>query len=87
METAEEIREKYNKILVYVDEIRKEIKTLKANRAQATADYKNDMEVYETKFKEIQARCPHINTKYTPDASGNNDSSTDCEDCGKYLGR
>lgn len=38
-----------------------------------------------TELKDLQDQCPHINTKYYPDASGNNDSSTECQDCGAEL--
>lgn len=40
---------------------------------------------FKIRLKAVQERCPHVNTNYTPDASGNNDSFTNCDDCGKYL--
>jgi len=33
----------------------------------------------------FQITCLHKNTKYVPDASGNNDSYTECIECGKEL--
>lgn len=34
---------------------------------------------------EVQKRCTHVITKRHPDASGNNDSWTECEICGVVL--
>lgn len=34
---------------------------------------------------EVQKRCAHVITKRHPDASGNNDSWTECEICGVVL--
>jgi hypothetical protein len=33
----------------------------------------------------VQLECPHYLTTYYPDPSGNNDSSTQCDICGKEL--
>lgn len=33
----------------------------------------------------IQSTCNHLSTTYYPDASGNNDSSTVCDLCGKEV--
>lgn len=33
----------------------------------------------------LRRECNHKLTKWTPDASGNNDSTTQCLACGKYL--
>ena len=40
---------------------------------------------YKKNIIEIQSKCKHQLTKYVPDASGNNDSYTYCEICGKEL--
>lgn len=34
---------------------------------------------------DLQKNCPHINTKYHPDVSGNYDNWTSCLDCDKEL--
>jgi hypothetical protein len=39
----------------------------------------------EARRKLFQATCPHKNVEYVPDASGNNDSYHECNDCGKIL--
>lgn len=38
-------------------------------------------------LKEVRNECLHWQTTYTPDASGNNDSSIDCDICGFELNR
>lgn len=42
-------------------------------------------ERYTRRMKELQERCPHKETRYFPDASGNNDSWIECVDCNKEL--
>lgn len=66
-----EFREEYGNIY---DELR-ELK-----RMQGLAEF-----LLQDRLKALQARCPHEHTLYIPDASGNNDSSLDCCDCGKSL--
>ena len=77
----------YNQILEYLEGIRKDRKELYKKLSEASNAYELAKNEIDKDMKKLQERCPHINTKYTPDASGNNDSSTDCEDCGAYLGR
>lgn len=37
--------------------------------------------------RDVRNECLHYESTYTPDASGNNDSSIDCDICGKTLTR
>ena len=57
----------------YDDEIRK------LNRK-----YKKELSRLDEKLKLFRKTCNHENTKYVPDASGNNDSYTICEICGFF---
>lgn len=63
------------------------VEDLKHQIRKAEQHYKKRKEYLETKIVEIQNRCTHEHTEYFPDASGNNDSSTYCIICQKYLGR
>ncbi len=50
------------------DRMNRQLEVIKAEAAQL--------------YDERRRRCPHKQTKYWPDASGNNDSWTECLDCG-----
>lgn len=47
--------------------------------------YNNDMKILTEKRKAIVSRCPHLQVKYHPDASGNNDSWFECLLCGAEV--
>lgn len=47
--------------------------------------YDSDIKIIQTRKKLIQDSCTHLATKYWPDASGNNDSTTQCLICGKEI--
>lgn len=40
---------------------------------------------YRMKLRDLRAQCPHVNTSFETDPSGNNDSCHQCDDCGKEL--
>lgn len=60
----------------------KEIIELEKESAIAHHVYYNTMKDIWNRVARVQEQCKHVHTTYTPDASGNNDSSTDCDDCG-----
>lgn len=47
--------------------------------------YQKDLATLESELKTSQKVCDHSQTRYCPDASGNNDSFTECCLCGKEL--
>ena len=60
------------------------------------ANYRRALEILETDYilkqkalltelREAQKICLHEHSTYFPDASGNNDSWTECDECGKTL--
>ena len=47
--------------------------------------HEENLDELRSQLWDIWIDCPHHLTTYTPDASGNNDSSVDCDICGKEL--
>lgn len=80
--TKEQVLQAYK----YVRNIKSAIHRADEEYRKAQDAFNKAKRIYDGTISDLQQRCPHINTEYTPDASGNNDSSTDCLDCGKYLG-
>lgn len=57
-----------------------------ANLKEARKVYDAAEEKWRTEVSAIRRHdCPHAVTTYEPDASGNNDSSTECDVCGMTL--
>jgi len=48
-------------------------------------EYKTKRDALKATLKEAQAKCDHPKTTYHPDPSGNNDSYTECDVCGKEI--
>jgi hypothetical protein len=48
-------------------------------------DYKIKKDLLKEKLREAQKKCDHPVTTYHPDPSGNNDSYTECDVCGKEI--
>ena len=48
-------------------------------------EHKEEKEKINQQLRELKQECKHEVTKYYPDASGNNDSSTVCQICDKEL--
>jgi hypothetical protein len=66
--------------------------TIKARRLELEKEHAANKAEFIEKNTEInfkisllQKRCSHENTTYSPDPSGNNDSSLSCNDCGKEI--
>ncbi len=49
------------------------------------AEYKAKRDALKQTLREAQAKCDHPKTTYHPDPSGNNDSYTECDVCGKEI--
>lgn len=47
--------------------------------------HRKAIQKHKEEIRDIQKTCLHQLTTYYPDASGNNDSSTVCDICGKEL--
>lgn len=48
-------------------------------------DYKAKKEVLKATLREAQKKCGPPQTTFHPDPSGNNDSYTECDFCGKEI--
>lgn len=81
--------EDHSKVLAEVLSLITEIQQKKwsIQKRSQEADDRHDKELADLRKEEIknQQRCSHYLTKYYPDASGGNDSSTECLICGKEL--
>lgn len=62
--------------------IKEKIEILNKQIAQARLEHDTIVGVLRAKINEIRKTCPHINTTYHPDPSGNNDSCYTCDECG-----
>lgn len=51
-------------------------------RAQLRERHADDWEAFRLDVRALQSACSHLRTTYHPDASGNNDSWTECLECG-----
>lgn len=71
------------KVKDYVLKIRVEHSDLVAAKQQAKYAYDTEIKRISVALIELQKRCPHVRTEHHSDASGNNDSSDECLDCGK----
>lgn len=67
-----------DKIAKAVEGVNREIEVEHSRHRKAVAALKQ-------KLEEVHNTCTHSATKYRPDASGNNDSSTECLICGADL--
>lgn len=63
-----------NSILDYENEIEK-----------LAAKHKNEVSAIRSRISELRKSCGHEDTTYYPDASGNNDSYTECNICGSEV--
>lgn len=69
--------------VAHADSIRRALRREDAKLKEACKVYEAAEEQWMTKVSDIRrADCPHTITTYYPDASGNSDSSTECDVCG-----
>ena len=69
------------------NKIKNEIEAVHVLMEEADHRHENEIAALQIKIREIQQTCPHPHQTYYPDASGNNDSSYYCDDCGKESHR
>lgn len=48
-------------------------------------EYRIQRDILRRHLQEAQSKCEHPKTTYHPDPSGNNDSYTECDVCGKEI--
>ena len=66
----------------YVKDIRREVSRIEIAHEKADSTYKDTHKKLDDQLAEVRQKCPHLETEYYPDASGNNDSWTECKWCG-----
>lgn len=67
--------------------ITKDIRRFHEDIAKAQKQYEATKQQLQSQLKACQKDCPHFLTTYYPDASGNNDSWTECDICGAEVRR
>ena len=75
-------KEFVTKMKSYVKDIRNELVVIKIARVRAHTQHENTLKMLDEDLDSVRARCPHLETIYHPDASGNNDSWDECNLCG-----
>jgi hypothetical protein len=66
-------------------ELKKRIQEIRAQINRIRLQAEEQIEAAEEGIENLQKMCKHQDTTYQPDPSGNNDSTTKCNICGKYL--
>ena len=66
-------------------EIKRIINSIGMRKNRIMEEYKEKLAQLNKDIVETQKLCPHLETTYYPDASGNNDSETTCDWCGKEI--
>ena len=70
-----------------VRSIKSSVAAIKKRMLQERNKHEATMQSLNKDLAAIRNECPHISTTYHPDASGNNDSITECNHCGKQAKR
>ncbi len=68
-----------------IEKTKKDYELLLEEETEIEKRHKEERKQWKQKLIKLQNNCEHISTKYYPDASGNNDSSTFCNICHKEL--
>ncbi len=63
------------------------IKALRQKINEENARHSKERKRLDSVLAELRKQCPHSETQYHPDPSGNNDSSYECHICGKEARR
>lgn len=66
-------------------EIKRVLNNIHNGKNRIMEEYKNKIAELNREICETQKDCPHLETTFYPDASGNNDDDTICDWCGKEL--
>jgi len=78
-------QELVTKMKEYVADIRHEVQRISEERSLTEAEHKVVLKGLDEQLAAVRAKCPHIETSYFPDASGNNDSYYQCKWCGAEV--
>ena len=78
-------QELVTKMKDYVFDIRRVVKRINEEREQADSTHKARLNGLDEQLDAVRERCPHLETRYFPDASGNNDSYYECKWCGAEV--
>lgn len=73
------------KIKDYVGNIRHEVKRISEERGLIESEHKVALKGLDEQLGAVRKKCPHLETQYYPDASGNNDSWYECKWCGVEI--
>ncbi len=71
--------------LFVLEGIKTERSRLDQERRRIDSDYAKAKEAWLLKLRALEERCPHPDTSFCADPSGNNDSYYVCTYCGKEL--
>lgn len=74
-------------VIAFVQGLRDEIHKAKEELKDKELIYKAAKIKHDGIISDIQKRCPHFETEYYGDPSGNNDSHYQCKLCGKEAKR
>lgn len=67
------------------ERIVKDLWRIENKRNELIVEYNDAFKALGVEVKEVREKCPHYVTTYYPDPSGNNDSETTCDICGKEM--
>jgi len=72
-------------ILEEAERISSKMNELEKDKRDYEKNFRKHIQEKNDEISRIQASCKHHLTTYYPDPSGNNDSSTECNICGKEV--
>jgi hypothetical protein len=85
---------KGNDLAGFLHKTMEQVRTIKAQVRSIDKDEETEKDRHKRALSDISAmrkkvrdECSHWETTYYPDPSGNNDSSTSCDICGRELSR
>ncbi len=61
------------------------VSSAKEEKEKERHKYESNLRAIDNKISILREGCLHFQTTYYPDPSGNNDSHTECDICGKEL--
>jgi hypothetical protein len=78
-------KELVTKMQSYVKGIRNELTVIEKARQRIERQHETTLKMLDEDLAAVRTKCPHLETTYHPDASGNNDSWSECDLCGKEF--
>ncbi len=70
-----------------IESTKLKMRMMEAKENNLQVDFDEDKQKLQKEKLLIQKECKHYSKTYYPDASGNNDSYTECDVCGKRIQR